>query len=84
MTLLVKRLEQKGWVHRTRLPDDGRVVMIGITPAGGIAQRRFRSRFLSALRSDLRDLSDQQLGDLTTAAKTVSAFVDELQQRAGR
>lgn len=84
MTLLVKRLEQKGWVQRTRLPDDGRVVMIGITRAGGTARQRFRSRFLAALRADLRDLSDQQLDDLTTAARTVSSFVDELQQRTGR
>jgi DNA-binding MarR family transcriptional regulator len=84
MTLLVKRLEQKGWVYRERLPDDGRVVMIGITGAGGAAQQRFRERFLAALRIDLGDLSDEQLDDLAMAAKTVSSFVDELQQRAGR
>jgi DNA-binding MarR family transcriptional regulator len=84
MTLLVKRLEEKGWVYRERLPDDGRVVMIAITDAGGAAQQRFRERFLAALRTDLGDLSDEQLDDLATAARTVSSFVDELQQRAGR
>jgi DNA-binding MarR family transcriptional regulator len=84
MTLLVKRLEQKGWACRERLPGDGRVVMIAITDAGGAAQQRFRERFLTALRTDLRDLSDRQLDDLAAAAKTVSSFVDELQRRAGR
>lgn len=84
MTLLVKRLEDKGWVYREGLPGDGRVVMIAITDAGGHARQTFRERFLAALRSDLRDLSDQQLDDLATAAETVSSFVDELQQRAGR
>src|SRR6202049_4646196 len=28
MTLLVKRLEEKGWVQREGLPQDGRVVMV--------------------------------------------------------
>lgn len=84
MTLLVKRLEEKGWACRERLPGDGRVAMIAITDAGGAAQQRFRERFLAALRTDLRDLSDRQLDDLATAARTVSSFVDELQMRTGR
>jgi DNA-binding MarR family transcriptional regulator len=84
MTLLVKRLEERGWVYREGLPSDGRVVMIAITDAGGAAQQRFRERFLAALRTDLRDLSDRQLDDLAAAAKTVSSFVDELQRRTGR
>jgi DNA-binding MarR family transcriptional regulator len=84
MTLLVRRLEEKGWAYRERLPEDGRVVMIAVTDAGRVVQRRFRERFLAALRGDLRDLSDQQLDDLATAARTVSSFVDELQRRTGR
>src|SRR3954471_162212 len=28
MTLLVQRLEQRGWVERSRHPDDGRVVLV--------------------------------------------------------
>lgn len=84
MTLLIRRLEEKGWVEREGLPDDGRVVLISITEAGRSAQQRFRAQFLAALRADLRDLSDQQLQELASAAKTLSSFVDELQQRAGR
>src|SRR5271169_1380373 len=37
MTLLVKRLQEKGWVKREGLPDDGRVVMISINEAGAAA-----------------------------------------------
>jgi DNA-binding MarR family transcriptional regulator len=84
MTLLVKRLEEKGLVDRAGLPDDGRVVLVGITEAGRAARQRFRAQFLAALRADLQDLSDRQLRELASAAKTVSSFVDELQQRAGR
>jgi DNA-binding MarR family transcriptional regulator len=84
MTLLIKRLGEKGWVQREGLPDDGRVFMISLTEAGTAAQQKFRAQFLAALRADLQELSDQQLQELSAAAETLSSFVDELQQRAGR
>jgi DNA-binding MarR family transcriptional regulator len=84
MTLLIKRLQEKGWVQREGLPEDGRVVMISLTKAGSTAQQKFRAQFLAALRADLQELSDQQLQELSTATETLSAFVDDLQQRAGR
>jgi DNA-binding MarR family transcriptional regulator len=84
MTLLVKRLQEKGWVRREGLPEDGRVVMISLTKAGSTAQQKFRAQFLAALRADLQELSDQQLKELSVATETLSSFVDDLQQRAGR
>jgi DNA-binding MarR family transcriptional regulator len=83
MTLLVRRLQDNGWVEREGLPDDGRVVMIRLTESGRAAQQRFRARFLAAMRGDLQELSDQQLQALSAATETLSSFVDELQQRNG-
>src|ERR1700730_7622585 len=48
MTLLVKRLEEKGWVQREGLPDDGRVVMVSLTAAGRAAERRDHANDLPA------------------------------------
>jgi DNA-binding MarR family transcriptional regulator len=84
MTLLVKRLQGKGWVQREGLPEDGRVVIVSLTKAGSTAQEKFRAQFLAALRADLQELSDQQLQELSAATETLSSFVDDLQQRAGR
>jgi DNA-binding MarR family transcriptional regulator len=84
MTLLVKRLQEKGWVQRDRLPDDGRVVMVSLTESGNAAQRKFRAQFLAAMRTDLQELSDEQLQALSAATEILSSFVDDLQQRAGR
>lgn len=81
MTLLVKRLEQKGWVRRAGLAHDRRVVVISLTDAGRAAQQEFRAQFIAAMRADLQDLSDRQLRELAGAARAVSSFVDELQQR---
>jgi DNA-binding MarR family transcriptional regulator len=84
MTLLVKRLQEKGWVRREGLPEDGRVAMISLTKVGSTAQAKFRAQFLAALRADLRELSDQQLQELSAATEILSSFVDDLQQRTGR
>ena len=81
MTLLVQRLEDRGWVAREGLPADGRVVMIRLTEAGSSAQSRLRAQFLAAMRTDLQELSDQQLQALSAATETLSAFVEELQPR---
>jgi DNA-binding MarR family transcriptional regulator len=81
MTLLVKRLEEQGWTQREGLPDDGRVVMISLTAAGGAAQHKFRAQFLAAMRTDLQELSDEQLRALSEATETLDSFVDDLQQR---
>jgi DNA-binding MarR family transcriptional regulator len=82
MTLLVKRLEGRGWVERGGVPDDGRVVMVRLTDAGRAAQRKFRRQFLAAMRADLAELSDRELRDLALATETIRAFVDDLQSRA--
>ncbi|HEY2398630.1 MAG TPA: MarR family transcriptional regulator [Solirubrobacteraceae bacterium] len=84
MTLLVKRLEKKGWVEREGLPDDGRVALISLTEAGRAAWRRFRAQFLAAMRADLDVLSEEQLGALLDATETLGSFLDELQRRVGR
>jgi DNA-binding MarR family transcriptional regulator len=84
MTLLVKRLQERGWVRREGLPEDGRVVMITLTDTGAAAQEKFRAQFLAALRADLHPLSDQQLQELSVATETLGSFVDDLQRRAGR
>ncbi len=83
MTLLVKRLQEKGWVQREGLPEDGRVVMISLTKEGSTAQQKFRAQFLTALRADLQELTGQQLEELSAATETLSSFVEDLQQRAG-
>jgi DNA-binding MarR family transcriptional regulator len=83
-TLLVKRLEEKGWARREGLPEDGRVVMASITPAGSAAQEKFRAQFHAVLRTDLQELPDQRLQELSAATEILSSFVDELQKRVGR
>jgi DNA-binding MarR family transcriptional regulator len=80
MTLLIKRLEESGWVEREGLAEDGRVVLINITEPGRVMLEAFRARFIAAMRIDLEQLPDDQLAALSSATVTLGSFVDVLQQ----
>jgi DNA-binding MarR family transcriptional regulator len=84
MTLLIKRLEERGWVTRTGMREDRRVVMVALTQAGSAVEQAFRAQFLGAMRGDLEELSDEQIAALTSATQTLGSFVDVLHQRIGR
>jgi DNA-binding MarR family transcriptional regulator len=82
MTVLVKRLETRGWVSRSGLRGDGRVVLVAITAHGRKAVEAFRAEFLAALRSDLEELSARELAALSRATRALGSFVDSLQREA--
>src|SRR6478736_3163056 len=42
ITILIKQLEEKGLVTRTRHSDDGRVVLVNLTERGTVALEEFR------------------------------------------
>jgi DNA-binding MarR family transcriptional regulator len=80
MTLLVRRLEERGWAKRDRHPDDGRVVVISITDAGVAALEEFRSQYRAVLRAQIATMSEEQLAALARATETLGALVDLLQE----
>jgi DNA-binding MarR family transcriptional regulator len=83
MTLLVRRLEQRGLVSRDGVPHDARVVLVAITRSGLVAVESFRARFAAALRSDLEGLEPAQLAELADATRALGTFVEQLQREAG-
>jgi DNA-binding MarR family transcriptional regulator len=80
MTLLVQRLEERGLVRRERHRDDGRVVLVHLTDAGGRTLQEVRTRAAAALRTTLEQLSDEQLEDLAAASETLCMLVAILQR----
>ena len=79
-TLLVKRLEERGWVSRARDADDGRVAVISLTEAGGEALAEFRRRYRVALAAQLQAMSEAELAELEAASVTIGRLVEELQR----
>ena len=76
MTLLVQRLEQRGWVKRERRADDGRVVLVSLTEAGNATLDEFRAQVGAALRVHMDAMSDEQVAALETATAALGSLVD--------
>ncbi len=76
MTLLVQRLEQRGWVERARRADDGRVVLVSLTQAGSATLDEFRAQVGAALRVHMDAMSDEQVAALETATEALGSLVD--------
>jgi DNA-binding MarR family transcriptional regulator len=79
MTALVKRLERRGCVKRDRPADDGRVVLLSLTPAGTAALEAFRAQVGAAVRADLDVMTDEQIAALEAATEALGTLVDVLQ-----
>lgn len=56
ITRMLDKLEERGWITRTRKPGDRRSVLVGVTPAG--------LELLDRIAEPLRDCHARQLGHL--------------------
>jgi len=80
ITIMIKRLEEKGLVTRTRLSGDGRVVLVDLTESGSVALEEYRGRLRAVVGGYLAEISDEHVEALATATETLSQLVDVLQQ----
>ena len=76
MTLLIQRLEQRGWVKRERRAHDARVVLVSPTEAGSATLEKFRAQVGAALRVHMDAMSDEQVAALETATEALGSLVD--------
>jgi DNA-binding MarR family transcriptional regulator len=79
-TLLVKRMEERGWVARERDPEDGRAVLVSLTEAGATALDELRAEYRGALRDHMLAMSDEEVVALVTATTALQTLIDALQQ----
>lgn len=78
-TLLVKRLEQQGFVTRERQANDGRVVLVKPTDAGIATLEDYRAQATAALGAYLTEMPDHQIQELAAATKTLAQLITALQ-----
>jgi DNA-binding MarR family transcriptional regulator len=84
ITLLVKRLEERGLVRRERDPDDGRVVLVSVTAEGTAALEEARGELKGALRRYVAAMSDEQLQALADSTETLGELIETIQHGVGR
>jgi len=84
ITLMVKRLLERGWVARERDAADGRVVLVSLTDEGAAVLGEVRADYRSALSDHLAAMSDEQIAALLTATTALQGLIEVLQQGDAR
>ncbi len=79
VTQLVDKLEGRGLVNRGRSGEDGRVVLVAISPLGSEQLETLREEIRANMREALADLPDAELTELVHAADTLGALIEKLQ-----
>jgi DNA-binding MarR family transcriptional regulator len=78
LTRMVERLELEGLVRRERSAQDGRVVLVDLTPTGREELAALRERYLAVLTVRLAGLEDGQLEDLRAASDALAVLIEAL------
>jgi DNA-binding MarR family transcriptional regulator len=82
VTIIVKRLEECGWVARDRDSLDGRVVLVSITQEGRDALESFREQYRTLLREQMARMDDAEIAELVRATAALAGMVEALQDSA--
>jgi DNA-binding MarR family transcriptional regulator len=81
MTLLVKRLEERGWLERVEDPEDRRAVLARLTERGGRVFDRLRAEYRALLHEEMATLPDHDVQTLAGAVEILDGLVERLMER---
>ena len=81
ITRLVDRLQDRGWVRRQSDPDDGRVVIVRLTPAGQEMYGRLRAEYRALVHEEMATLADADVETLARAIDVLDELIARLQER---
>jgi DNA-binding MarR family transcriptional regulator len=79
VTQLVDKLEGRGLVTRGRSGEDGRVVLVEISPQGREELEQLRVEIRADMREALADLPDTELTELAHASEILGGLIEKLQ-----
>jgi len=83
ITMLVNRLEERGWVSRGPDPNDGRAVLVSLTDEGRGVFEKLRAEYRALLHEEMATLPDDDVAALARAVDVLDDLIDRLRQRAG-
>lgn len=81
MTLLVNRLEDRGWVGREADPSDRRAVLVRLTETGTAVFDRLRAEYRALLHEEMATLPDEDVAALARAVEILDGLIDRLRLR---
>lgn len=81
ITLVVNRLQERGWVSREPDPTDRRVVRVVLTSAGADTFGQLQSEYRALLREQMAQLSDDEVEVLARAVHVLDELIARLEER---
>lgn len=82
ITLLVNRLEQRGWVTRQPDPDDRRVVLVTMTEHGNRVFEQLRAEYRAFFHEEMASLDDEEVATLARAIDIIDKLVARLSEES--
>jgi DNA-binding MarR family transcriptional regulator len=80
ITLLVNRMQERGWAVREPDPDDGRAVRVALTPAGAETFARLQAEYRALLHDEMASLSDDEIEVLARATQVIDLLITRLEE----
>ncbi len=80
ITLLVNRLEERGWVRRIPDPSDGRAVLVSLTSVGEETFEQLRAEYRALLHEEMAMLDDAEVETLAAAVEILDKLIARLSQ----
>jgi DNA-binding MarR family transcriptional regulator len=81
MTLLVNRLEDRGWLRRDTDPGDGRAVLVSLTGRGVEVLDRLRGEYRTLVHEEMATLPDEDVQALARAVEVLEGLIERLMVR---
>jgi DNA-binding MarR family transcriptional regulator len=78
ITLLVNRLQERGWLQRIPDPSDGRAVLVSLTRQGEEVFERLRAEYRALLHEEMASLEDSEVETLAAAVSILDKLIDRL------
>jgi DNA-binding MarR family transcriptional regulator len=78
ITLLVNRLQERGWVERIPDVSDRRAVLVSLTPDGHEVFERLRAEYRALLHEEMASLEDSEVETLAAAVAILDKVIDRL------
>jgi DNA-binding MarR family transcriptional regulator len=80
ITVLVNRLQERGWVIRTPDDNDGRAVLVTLTPRGREALDLLRTEYRALLHEEMATLPDRDVRTLAKAIEILDRLIERLRE----
>jgi DNA-binding MarR family transcriptional regulator len=78
ITLLVNRLQERGWVERVPDPSDKRAVLVSLTPTGQTVFEQLRAEYRALLHEEMASLDDEEVEILAAAVEILDKLIARL------